>query len=274
MCSGTSYPVGQHIATVVLLVTFFCPTVLYMYLHMVHGQKENKEGYTKLVLPLDIIRTKLSKEGLEMLEYISRNAILYYYLYSTNPSMVKSKSFFSIFLLQYNFQTEKISKSQKSEKISPEVSLSLKTELSIPKIEIEETSSPTKDKIPPSIEKDNSTTYVSLSEVDHSKISPQAVTPACTPNTEYPNPMDQGSPFRAKNLANGCQQLSDCEPFMSLTSFDARTKPGTTFGLKFDSAFFLGAISLYHMVQGVAMGQNVQVCESENKHQITELLLL
>jgi hypothetical protein len=45
---------------------------------------------------------------------------------------------------------------------------------------------------------------------------------------------------------------------MSLTSFDARTKPGTTFGLNFDSALFLGAISLYHFVLGVHMGLDVQ----------------
>ena len=45
--------------------------------------------------------------------------------------------------------------------------------------------------------------------------------------------------------------------YVSLTCFDARTKPGTTFGLKFDSALFLGAISLYHFVQGVHMGLNV-----------------
>ena len=45
---------------------------------------------------------------------------------------------------------------------------------------------------------------------------------------------------------------------MSLTSFDARTKPGTTFGLKFDSAVFLGAISFYHFLEGVNMGRSVR----------------
>ena len=64
MCSGTSFPLGQHIATVVLLVAFFVPTVLNMYLHMVHKHRE-KEGYNKL-LPLDIIKKRLSKEGLEI----------------------------------------------------------------------------------------------------------------------------------------------------------------------------------------------------------------
>ena len=65
MCSRASYNLGQHIATVVLLVAFFVPTVLNMYLHMVHKHREKEEGYTKL-LPLDIIKKSLSKEGLEI----------------------------------------------------------------------------------------------------------------------------------------------------------------------------------------------------------------
>ena len=59
MCSGTTFPLGQHIATVVLLVAFFVPTVLDMYLHMVHNHREKEDGYTKL-LPLDIIKKRLS----------------------------------------------------------------------------------------------------------------------------------------------------------------------------------------------------------------------
>ena len=63
MCSGSSSPIGQHIASTIILLSFFIPTVINHYLHIVQEERQEKEGYTKLALPLDIIKMKLSKGG-------------------------------------------------------------------------------------------------------------------------------------------------------------------------------------------------------------------
>jgi len=220
MCSGSSSPIGQHIASTIILLSFFIPTVINHYLHIVQEERQEKEGYTKLALPLDIIKMKLSK--------IARG-----------------------------------------EKRDSEKTLSLRTDLIIPKIEVESKASPTTDTLNQPIESDNGNSYVSLSDVDHSKISSQVVTPACTPIIEHP--FEQGSLFPSKDAGT---ELHTCEPFMSLTSFDARTKPGTTFGLKFDSAVFLGAISFYHFLEGVSMGRNVRSDNSPELRPLFAVFLL
>ena len=53
--------------------------------------------------------------------------------------------------------------------------------------------------------------------------------------------------------------LPFCDPFISLTSFDARTKPGPTDRPSLDLGFFLAAVSIYNLVRGVEMGQDVKV---------------
>ena len=99
-----------------------------------------------------------------------------------------------------------IARRQKNENRFPETNLSLRTDLIIPKIEIEAATTPNKDKLQQSTENENekNNSYVSLSEVDHSKISSQVVTPACTPINEHP--FDQGSPFTPKNAQSGCKE--------------------------------------------------------------------
>ena len=131
----------------------------------------------------------------------------------------------------------KISRGQKQH-------LSLKTNLSIPKIELE-----LEEKLE---EKGQGYSYVSLSEVDQSKISPQVITPSGTPVVEH----SEALPFPSRTNQIKNDENSRCDNFFSLTSFDARTKPEPTYMLSFDSAVFLTAISIYLLIQGINIGQS------------------
>ena len=133
--------------------------------------------------------------------------------------------------------SNKISRGQKQ-------NLSLKTSLSIPKIELE-----LEEK---GEEKGQGYSYVSLSEVDQSKISPQFITPSGTPVVDHSG----APPFTSRTIPSKNDENLKCDKFFSLTSFDARTKPEPTYRLSFDSAIFLTAISIYLLMQGIIIGQS------------------
>ena len=99
-------------------------------------------------------------------------------------------------------------------------------------------------------DRDSLPSYISLAEVESSKISPGATTPAGTPCGEVQEVQELRRPARP---------LPFSDPFISLTSFDAKTKPGPTDRPSPDLAVFLAAIATYNLLTGIQLGQDVKV---------------
>lgn len=116
----------------------------------------------------------------------------------------------------------------------------------------------------PSIEitsSDGDPSYVSFAEVDQSNIEIGEMTPVGTPSGDFPdqNPiLDIRVRDREKT-----KTLSFSEPFVSLTSFDARTRPGQTHIPGVNLILYLIACSLYNISNGFQLGQNVQKIDTE-----------
>ena len=67
--------------------------------------------------------------------------------------------------------------------------------------------------------------------------------------------------MRAENTVLRPLPLSD--PFISLTSFDARTRPEPTDRPSLELCFFLAALSIYNFLLGLELGQDVKVSSVE-----------
>ena len=87
------------------------------------------------------------------------------------------------------------------------------------------------------------------------------MTPVGTPSGDFP---DQ-SPILDIRVREKTKTLSFSEPFVSLTSFDARTKPGHghTHIPGVNLLLYLTACSLYNISNGFQLGQNVQKIDTE-----------
>ena len=96
--------------------------------------------------------------------------------------------------------------------------------------------------------------------MESSKISPGAVTPAETPCGDL---AEQGGrqlfPQTSERERPTLKPLPLSDPFISLTSFDARTKPEPTDKPSLELCFFLVALSIYNFLLGLEMGQDVKV---------------
>lgn len=97
-------------------------------------------------------------------------------------------------------------------------------------------------------------------KVDESNIEIGEMTPAETPSGDFPdkNPILDNIRVREKK-----KSLSFSEPFVSLTSFDARTKPGPTHTPSLCLGLYLTACSLYNIANGFRLGQSVQKIDTE-----------
>ena len=112
----------------------------------------------------------------------------------------------------------------------------------------------------PSIEitpSDGSPSYISFAEVDQSNIEIGEMTPAGTPSGDFP---DQNPILDVRERT---KTLSFSEPFVSLTSFDARTKPCQTHIPGLHLCLYLTACSLYNIINGFQLGQDVQKIDTE-----------
>ena len=94
------------------------------------------------------------------------------------------------------------------------------------------------------------------------------MTPVETPSGEFPDQtclsQSQQIPSPTKMLKIQKKKiLSFSEPFISLTSFDARTKPGPTNYPSFDLWFFLIGCGLYNVLRGFKLGQDVHEIDTE-----------
>ena len=101
----------------------------------------------------------------------------------------------------------------------------------------------------------------SFDKVDQSNIEIGEMTPVGTPSGDFPdqNPiLDIRVRDREKT-----KTLSFSEPFVSLTSFDARTRPGQTHIPGVNLILYLIACSLYNISNGFQLGQNVQKIDTE-----------
>ena len=96
-------------------------------------------------------------------------------------------------------------------------------------------------------------------QVDSSKISPGAVTPAETPCGDLAEQGDQQFPETTGRDRRTLRPLPLSDPFISLTSFDARTKPEPTDKPSLELCFFLAALSIYNFLLGLELGQDVKV---------------
>jgi len=107
--------------------------------------------------------------------------------------------------------------------------------------------------------------YISFSEVDQSKIDPGTMTPVETPSGEFPDQscLTQNHQLPAAARTEKKKTLSFTEPFISLTSFDARTKPDPTNFPSFDLWFFLIGSGLYNFLRGFKLGQDVHEIDTE-----------
>ena len=160
----------------------------------------------------------------------------------------KSQIFCLIFFQEFfkNILTKKRCKSDQAEQFQ----LS-KFELTIPEIEVTQHDSASS--VLPS--------YVSLAEVDHSNIDPGAMTPSVeTPNSDFP---DSNMINKTEDQLRSRKTLSFSEPFISLTSFDARTKPEPINIPTLSIGFFLFSCSLYNLIKGLQLGRDVQKIDTE-----------
>ena len=101
--------------------------------------------------------------------------------------------------------------------------------------------------------------FTLFDKVDHSNIEIGEMTPVGTPSGDFP---DQ-SPILDIRVREKTKTLSFSEPFVSLTSFDARTKPGHTHIPGINLLLYLTACSLYNISNGFQLGQNVQKIDTE-----------
>ena len=85
------------------------------------------------------------------------------------------------------------------------------------------------------------------------------MTPVGTPSGDFP---DQ-NPILDVRVGEKTKKLSFSEPFVSLTSFDARTRPCPTHIPGFQLCLYLTACSLYNVTNGFQLGQNVQKIDTE-----------
>ena len=83
------------------------------------------------------------------------------------------------------------------------------------------------------------------------------MTPVGTPSGDFP---DQNPILDVREKT---KKLSFSEPFVSLTSFDARTKPCPTHIPGLHLCLYLTACSLYNIINGFQLGQNVQKIDTE-----------
>ena len=99
-------------------------------------------------------------------------------------------------------------------------------------------------------------------QVESSKISPGAVTPAETPGGELTELTEQAAqlfPHTTERDRRTLRPLPLSDPFISLTSFDARTRPEPTDKPSLELCFFLAALSVYNFLLGLQLGQDVKV---------------
>ena len=101
--------------------------------------------------------------------------------------------------------------------------------------------------------------FVIIVKVDQSNIEIGEMTPVGTPSGDFP---DQ-NPILDVRVGEKTKKLSFSEPFVSLTSFDARTKPCPTHIPGFQLCLYLTACSLYNVTNGFQLGQNVQKIDTE-----------
>ena len=103
-------------------------------------------------------------------------------------------------------------------------------------------------------------------QVDHSKIDTGTMTPVETPSGEFPEQsclkQRQQVPQSITKIEKK-KTLSFSEPFISLTSFDARTKPSPTNYPSFDLWFFLIGSGLYNILRGFKLGQDIHKIDTE-----------
>ena len=91
------------------------------------------------------------------------------------------------------------------------------------------------------------------------------MTPVESPSGEFPDQscLTQNHQLPAAARTEKKKTLSFTEPFISLTSFDARTKPDPTNFPSFDLWFFLIGSGLYNFLRGFKLGQDVHEIDTE-----------
>ena len=85
------------------------------------------------------------------------------------------------------------------------------------------------------------------------------MTPAETPGGDLADQGGQQFPQNTGRDRRTLRPLPLTDPFISLTSFDARTKPEPTDKPSLELCFFLAALSIYNFLLGLDLGQDVKV---------------